>query len=79
MGDGEGEQMIFSRAAEGRFPESAELKRLVRDVLAPEKPLGHSEDRYGADENRPASARSAVSRLLALFSREKAETNEKAR
>lgn len=36
-------QLIYSRKAEGRFPESKELKQLVRDQIAPEKPLGHSD------------------------------------
>ena len=71
MGEGEGEQTIFSRAEEGRFPESAELKRLVRDVIEPAKDLGHVDDRYGKADGQPASARNAVSRLLALFGREK--------
>lgn len=35
--------VIFSRKQEGRFPESKELKQLVRDRIAPEKPLGHSD------------------------------------
>jgi selenoprotein W-related protein len=34
---------IWSRKAEGRFPEITELKQAVRDRIAPEKPLGHSE------------------------------------
>jgi selenoprotein W-related protein len=34
-------QPLWSRAARGRFPEIAELKQLVRDVVAPGKPLGH--------------------------------------
>ena len=34
---------LFSRKAEGRFPESKELKQLIRDVIAPEMDLGHSE------------------------------------
>ncbi len=36
---------IWSRAAEGRFPDIKELKQRVRDVIAPDKPLGHSEAR----------------------------------
>ncbi len=36
-------EVVFSRKAEGRFPESKELKQLVRDHVAPEKDLGHSE------------------------------------
>ena len=36
-------ERIFSRAEAGRFPESKELKQLVRDRIAPDKPLGHSD------------------------------------
>lgn len=34
-------QIVYSRAVEGRFPEAAELKRRVRDHIAPERDLGH--------------------------------------
>lgn len=34
---------VWSRAVQGRFPEAKELKQLVRDRIAPEKELGHSE------------------------------------
>lgn len=33
--------LVWSRKAEGRFPEITELKQRVRDVIAPEKNLGH--------------------------------------
>jgi selenoprotein W-related protein len=36
-------ETIFSRRQQRRFPESKELKQLVRDRIAPEKPLGHSD------------------------------------
>ena len=36
-------RVVFSRKAEGRFPEMKELKQLVRDRVAPEKALGHSD------------------------------------
>ncbi|MGF1615748.1 MAG: SelT/SelW/SelH family protein [Gammaproteobacteria bacterium] len=36
-------ELIWSRKAEGRFPESKELKQRVRDRIAPDKPLGHSD------------------------------------
>jgi selenoprotein W-related protein len=36
-------ETIFSRRQRGRFPESKELKQLVRDRIAPEKSLGHSD------------------------------------
>lgn len=36
-------ESVWSREVEGRFPEIAELKRRVRDRVAPQKPLGHAE------------------------------------
>ncbi|OAI09823.1 selenoprotein [Methylomonas koyamae] len=32
---------VWSRKERGRFPEITELKQLVRDVIAPERDLGH--------------------------------------
>ena len=37
------EQVVWSRAAQGRFPEMKELKQLVRDQIAPGRDLGHSD------------------------------------
>ena len=37
------EALIFSRRVQGRFPESKELKQLVRDKIAPGRHLGHSD------------------------------------
>lgn len=37
------EETIFDRKEQGRFPEIKELKQLVRDTVAPEKSLGHSD------------------------------------
>jgi selenoprotein W-related protein len=34
---------LWSRKAEGRFPEAKELKQRVRDEIAPERRLGHSD------------------------------------
>ncbi|MEO7212508.1 SelT/SelW/SelH family protein [Mucilaginibacter sp.] len=34
---------IFDRKQQGRFPEIKELKQLVRDIVNPEKNLGHSD------------------------------------
>jgi len=36
-------QCVWSRKEEGRFPEAKELKQRVRDVVAPDKDLGHSD------------------------------------
>jgi selenoprotein W-related protein len=35
--------VIFSRKEAGRFPESKELKQLIRDVIEPARDLGHSD------------------------------------
>ena len=34
---------IWSRAEQGRFPDIKELKQLVRDQVAPERNLGHTD------------------------------------
>jgi len=36
-------ETIYSRKETGRFPESKELKQLVRDRIDPERDLGHSD------------------------------------
>jgi len=36
-------ELVWSKKLKGRFPDIKELKRIVRDVAAPGKDLGHSE------------------------------------
>ena len=36
-------ELIWSRKGEGRFPEAKEVKQRLRDRVAPERSLGHSE------------------------------------
>lgn len=38
-----GGKVVWDRTVEGGFPEITVLKRRVRDVVAPDKPLGHSD------------------------------------
>ncbi len=38
-----GRRLIWSRKVEGRFPEMKDVKQRLRDVIAPDKPLGHSD------------------------------------
>lgn len=40
-----GDEVVWSRMEQGRFPDIKELKQIVRDRIAPAKDLGHSEDR----------------------------------
>jgi selenoprotein W-related protein len=40
-------KLIWSRKEHGRFPEMKELKQLVRDEVAPERGLGHSDKAAG--------------------------------
>lgn len=42
--------LLFSRKAAGRFPESKEIKQLIRDVIDPERSLGHSDGHKISDE-----------------------------
>ena len=37
------DELVWSRKERGRFPESKELKQLVRDRIAPGRSLGHSD------------------------------------
>jgi len=47
--------LVWSREHQGRFPEMKELKQLVRDRVAPEKDLGHS-DRVRRDDDENGEA-----------------------
>ena len=38
-----GDTQIWNRKTEGRFPEAKEIKQRLRDKIAPEKNLGHSD------------------------------------
>jgi selenoprotein W-related protein len=35
--------LLWDRKKEARFPESKEIKQIIRDYLAPEMPLGHTD------------------------------------
>lgn len=37
------EAIVFDRKDAGRFPEVKEVKQIIRDVVSPEKDLGHSD------------------------------------
>lgn len=38
------EELVFSRKQQQRFPESSELKQLIRDRVNPDMSLGHSDN-----------------------------------
>jgi selenoprotein W-related protein len=38
--------LVWSRKTEGRFPEITELKQRVRDRIAPDRDLGHSDRKH---------------------------------
>ena len=44
------EHLVWSRKQQERFPEITELKQRVRDVIAPERSLGHIDARQAAIE-----------------------------
>ncbi len=43
-------ERVWSRQEEGRFPDITELKQRVRDVIAPDKGLGHSDRKRAESE-----------------------------
>lgn len=43
-------ETLWSRTAEGRFPELREIKQRLRDRVAPDRPLGHSDRPAGPAE-----------------------------
>lgn len=43
-------EVIFNRKEAGHFPESKELKQLIRDVIDPARDLGHSDKQEHSDK-----------------------------
>jgi selenoprotein W-related protein len=37
------DEVLFSKKEKGRFPESKEIKQMIRDIVLPEMDLGHSD------------------------------------
>jgi len=44
----DGERRVWDRRTDGGFPEIGELKRRVRDLVAPGRSLGHLDDPAGS-------------------------------
>lgn len=51
--DGGTEQVIWDRAVEGAFPELPQLKARLRDVVAPDLALGHTDRAARRAEGAP--------------------------
>jgi selenoprotein W-related protein len=43
------DELIWSRMEKGRFPEAKEIKQRVRDRVAPDRDLGHSDRKPDSD------------------------------
>ncbi len=48
------DQLIWDRKRDGGFPDAAKLKQLVRDVIDPERDLGHSDRHEGLTTPEPS-------------------------
>ncbi|KAL7432703.1 hypothetical protein ACHAXM_003231 [Skeletonema potamos] len=48
--------LLWDRKIEGRFPESKEVKQLIRDLVDPEKCLGHSDKNKSDDDSSSKEA-----------------------
>ncbi|KAG0030922.1 hypothetical protein BGZ81_002062 [Podila clonocystis] len=59
---------VYNRKDEGRFPEMKELKQLVRNVIAPEMGLGHSDSavKSAANNNTHNNTKDASSTSEAI-------------
>jgi len=49
------DEVIWDRKADGGFPDVGPLKRSVRDRIAPDRPLGHTDRAAVAREESPVS------------------------
>lgn len=50
--------ILWDRKAEGRFPEAKELKQKIRDVIAPNRDLGHSDIHFKtSSDNAPSKVK----------------------
>lgn len=47
---------VWSRKEEGRFPDIVELKQRVRDVVSPQRSLGHADRNNANDTPQPPSS-----------------------
>ena len=45
--------VVWDRTTDGGFPEAKVLKQRVRDVIEPDRDLGHSDKKPAADPNQP--------------------------
>lgn len=45
--------ILWDRNIHGRFPEAKEVKQLIRDIVNPDKDLGHSDKQKGDDDSSP--------------------------
>ncbi|CAG8583901.1 8608_t:CDS:2, partial [Scutellospora calospora] len=52
-------EIIWDRKKEGRFPELKELKQLVRNRIAPDMNLGHSDNKKKETTNTNKSSKDA--------------------
>jgi predicted Rdx family selenoprotein len=47
---------LWDRSVEGRFPESKEIKQLIRDLVDPDKDLGHSDKQNDSTDDDSSSS-----------------------
>ena len=55
------DQLIWCRASHGGFPEIKLLKQKVRDLVAPDMELGHSDRKASADASDSSTSHNAGS------------------
>jgi len=65
--------VLWDRSIAGRFPEAKEVKQLVRDVVSPEKDLGHSDKTETTKLAPAANPKSTQAECTECIKRERAE------
>jgi len=50
-------ESVWDRKVDGRFPEAAQVKRLIRDRVAPQRGLGHTDRAAEGEPERGSTTR----------------------
>ncbi|CAK7239274.1 MAG: hypothetical protein STHCBS139747_000704 [Sporothrix thermara] len=69
--------LLWDRKVEGGFPETKELKRRVRDVIAPGRNLGHVDRNYGGEKGAVAAAAESKAEAAPVPNPAKTESEDK--
>ena len=73
---GSATKILWDRKTDGGFPETKELKRRVRDVIEPERNLGHVDRDHGTEKDIAATAKPTQSDDKQAINQQKQECED---